>query len=325
MFSRIAAVLLASLAVVRAETLVVKNEADLAAAAERAAAITDTQPLVIRFESGTFELHDSFRILRSEVELKGGKETRLVLADGVNKPVIVVGNQDEIPLEEARIRGVRIADLEIDGNRDAQTSEVGNDHPWIRNNGIDVRMTSDLVIENVRSNRNRSGGVVISWKSRNVTVRNSRFAENFFDGVAYYDSTGVRTIDCVMRANDGAGISLDNEFASSEFIGCELVDNGDVGIFMRASEHIRFKRCAITGSGNWGAFLANDEIDRGVHDIDFERCTFTRNDGGLRMASVNEAQSSDIRVIHCKFEDNGANGRENIDSAGVAVTVKDSD
>lgn len=305
-----------------AATVRVETDDDLRAAAVLAADASIDEPLRIELAGREFPLEDTFRILRSNVHLNGRAGTRLVLADGIEKPVIAVGTQVEAPQENQRIRRVRISNLEIDGNKDHQSSETERAQPWIRNNGIDVRMTSDLTVEGVSANRNRSGGLVISWKSRDVTVRDSSFIDNFFDGVAYYDSRDVRTIDCTMAGNDSAGISLDNGFTDSEFVRCRLTNNGDVGIFARFSSRLRFDRCAIVNSGDWGAFLAHDDAGKGVHDIRFLKCLFEQNDGGIRMASPTGQQSSGVQVLDCTFRENGA--RPSVDTAGSLVRVEPS-
>lgn len=275
--------------------------------------------LTIRLAAGEYMVRESLRILRSNVALIGEPGAKLRLAGGVNQPVIAIGSQREIPTEAERIRRVLIRGIEINGNRRAQTSEIGRERPWIRNNGIDVRMASRVAIEEVRITGCRSGGLVISWGCADVRVKDSTFTDSFFDGVAYYDSRKIATVRCVMAGNRGAGVSADNRFAASRFVDCRIVDNGDVGIFLRASRDILFERCEIARSGNWAAFLAHDETGDGTHGVWFVRCHFADNRGGVRMASVNEAQSSRTEISRCAFRGNAADGRANVDSAGSAV------
>lgn len=304
--------------------LVVSDAASLRGAAAAAAGevLADAPEIEIRIEAGTYVLEDSFRILRSGVFLNADRGAIFRLADRIDKPVVAIGSQDEVPPESARVRRIRISGLTVDGNMEAQTAEVGDERPWIRNNGIDVRRTSELLIENVHVRANRSGGLVVSWGSDRVRVKNSLFSGNYFDGVAYYDSDRIETLGCRMEGNHSAGISLDNHFANSRFVDCEIRNNGDVGIFIRASENIVFDRCVIESSGDWGAFLAHDESDRGVHGVRFVNCKFIGNRGGLRMASVNELQSSGTEVIDCRFSGNHRDGRANIDSAGSKVRAE---
>lgn len=278
--------------------------------------------LVVRVEAGDYVLTKSLRIRRSNVALIGEPGARLRLGAGVNQPVIAIGSQREIPTEAERIERVMIRGLTIDGNRHAQGSELGREQPWIRNNGIDVRMASRVAIENVRVTGCRSGGLVISWKCADVRVRESVFTDSFFDGVAYYDSRRIETRRCVMAGNRGAGVSADNHFSASRFVDCRIADNGDVGIFLRASRNILFERCEIARSGSWAAFLAHDESGNGTHGVRFRRCRFVGNHGGVRMASINDAQSSRTEVSRCAFRRNAADGRANLDSAGSIVRAR---
>ena len=303
------------------QILEVRNAAELAEA-KRLLAASDAEPLTVRIAAGEYVLDDTLRVLRSRVVIEGEKDALLRLADGVNKPVVSVGSQREVPDEAERVEKIRIRNLKIDGNKLKQSSELDPDRPWIRNNGIDVRMASDLEIENVFVSGCRSGGLVISWKTRDVSVKDSTFTGSHFDGVAYYDCVRVETVRCAMKLNDAAGVSADNHFDKSRFVDCEIVGNGDVGIFLRASREILFEKCLIERSKSWGAFLAHDDSGNGVHAVAIRECRFIENNGGVRMASVNEKQSSGNEVIGCVFEGNNANGRGNIDTAGSPVRAE---
>jgi nitrous oxidase accessory protein NosD len=309
----------------RAERVLrVENSGDLAVAAGVLAtpAPRGAERLVVRMAPGNYVLKQTLRILRSNVALLGGPGVRFHLADGADQPAIAVGSQSETPTESERIERIRLSGFEVDGNRREQTCELSRRRPWIRNNGIDVRMAKDLRIEKVRVAGCRSGGLVISWKCSKVRVKDSEFADNFFDGVAYYDSERIETAGCAMRRNGGAGVSADNHFAKSKFVDCEIADNRDVGVFMRASRRIVFDRCEIARCRSWGVFLAHNDSGAGVHDVGFRRCRFLANNGGIRMASVNDWQSSGTEIVDCLFQGNTASGRANIDTAGSAVRVK---
>lgn len=305
------------------QILEVRNEQELAAAGKLLAEGDAKAPLMVRIAPGDYILEDSLRILRSNVQLTGDKGARLRLGRAVDKPVIVVGSQAEVPHETERIERIRISGIEIDGNREQQTSELQGDKPWIRNNGIDIRMVSHLDIEGVHVTACRSGGLVISWKTSDVSVKDSTFSGSHFDGVAYYDCERVETLRCAMKLNDAAGVSADNHFEKSRFVDCEITGNGDVGLFLRASRDILFDRCLIEDSKNWAAFLAHDDSGRGVHDIAFRECRIFANNGGIRMASLNETQSSGTEVTACEFARNNHTGRANIDTAGSPVRAED--
>ena len=57
----------------------------------------------------------------------------------------------------------------------------------------------------------------------------------------------------------------------------------------------------------------------GVHEAKFEACQFEENQGGVFMASVDEAQSSGTRVLNSTFVGNEGSGRGNIVTSGSAI------
>jgi len=278
---------------------------------------------IVRLHSGRYEITKTLRIARSNVSLFGEKGVVLHLADNANIPVIAIGSQTEYPLENERIHNIQISGIEIDGNKENQQSELVADKPWIRNNGIDIRMASEVLISRVSVSNNRSGGLVISWKAKDIQVNDSFFERNYFDGIAYYDSTRVYTTNCVMRNNVFAGISLDNAFAQSAFIGCRLIDNGAVGVFARNSRSLRFDDCTISGSGDWGVFLGHDEKEQGVSDILISNSLVVNNRGGINVASINEKQSKNIRVVKSRIHENSRDHRENVFTSGAPLWVCD--
>jgi hypothetical protein len=289
---------------------VVGNAADLAA-----------DPVTIKVQTGRYLLKDSFRIARSKVSIIGEPGAVFELLGNTNEPVIAIGTQAEIARPADVIADIAIMGLEIDGNKDRQSSEYSARKPWIRNNGIDARAVTRLKVTNVTANNNRSGGLVISWGCSEVRVTGSTFAKNFFDGIAFYDSKDVDVIDCVMTKNLGAGISLDNEFVDSRFTRCVIEANEDVGIFARSSSRLEFKDCTIKQSGNWGIFLSHDQHDRGVVDIVITGGQIVGNRGGLWMASVTEKQSRGTRVERAVFSANEKAGRPDIHTSGSAVAA----
>lgn len=284
---------------------------------------SDAGSVVVTIRSGSYKLKDSFHINRSDVSLVGEGEVALKLKRGVLTPVIAIGSQSSYPSEDERISNIVLSDLHIDGNREKQKSEYQRDLPWIRNNGVDVRVVSNLKVERVTSNNNRSGGLVISWRCRDVMVRDCVFENNYFDGVAYYDSERVQTVDCQMRDNLGAGVSLDNAFVDSVFVRCLLENNRDVGVFARHSERLVFFECEVRGSGNWAFFLAHDDNGKGVFDIEIASCTIKENRGGLRMGSETEQQSARTVLAYTEFANNQFDNREDLSTAGSHVVVQE--
>lgn len=303
--------------------VVVATAADLAALQPLLVSPASRDPLVVRIKAGDYVLKDSLRITRSDVRIEAEKGAKFILADGINEPVVAVGTQVETPDQAQIISNIAISGLEIDGNRTQQSSEFSTVRPWIRNNGIDVRLVKNLSLSNVSVNNNRSGGLVISWYCSDVRVSSSTFERNYFDGLAFYASTGVEVRQCTMRNNQGAGISLDNDFVHSRFVDCILENNADVGVFARASAHLKFENCTVRGSGNWGYFLAHDAHDRGVENVSITGGQITGNAGGVWVASPHEKQSRGTRVVGTTFAGNDRTGRVNLQTSGSGVEVND--
>ncbi|MDQ8181920.1 right-handed parallel beta-helix repeat-containing protein [Pelagicoccus sp. SDUM812005] len=276
-------------------------------------------PLLVKIAAGEYRLKRSLHVNRSNVTIQGEAGARLKLAKKAQAPVIAVGSQSEYPLDAERIENVSIYDLEIDGNREFQESEYNQERPWIRNNGIDARTVTGLRVERVVCGNNRSGGLVISWRCRDVVAKDCVFKNNYFDGVAYYDSVGVFTVDCLLSENLGAGVSIDNAVSNALFANCRIEGNRDVGVFARHSEGLMFYKSVVKDSGNWAFFLSHDERQKGVFDVEIASCEIVGNHGGVRMGSVNTIQSAGNRVTLSVFSENGSLGRPDLSTAGAPL------
>lgn len=273
----------------------------------------------LSLKSKTYVLNDTLRIATSNVAVIGEPGTKLVLDNNVNKPVVAIGSQDENP--SSVTNNVTFADIEIDGNKNNQTSETQADKSWIRNNGIDVRSVTNLTINNVISNNNRSGGLVISNDCSDIHIMNSSFRNNYYDGIAYYDSQRIYTQNSSMIDNNGAGISLDLGITDSIFSNCIVDGSGDVGIFIRFASELRFDHCVIKNSASWAAFMGHNEEqdDAGVHDSVFSGCHILNNVGGIMMSSETQEQSSYNSIVGCVFRGNEQSGRRYYQTEGSTL------
>ena len=104
------------------------------------------------------------------VTLKGvGPRTLFRLADHVNLPVIVVGSSDPVP--STTLSGVTVRDIAIDGNAANQDSEcLQPDCPAgsLRANGLTIRASQEVLIDNVSIQNARSGGLVAELDERSL-------------------------------------------------------------------------------------------------------------------------------------------------------------
>ncbi len=80
-------------------------------------------PVTLKVLAGTYLLKDSFRIARSNVWLIGEPGAKFVLANNVNEPVIAIGGQKTFSGPGDAITNIVVTGLEIDGNKEHQSSE----------------------------------------------------------------------------------------------------------------------------------------------------------------------------------------------------------
>ena len=201
---------------------------------------------------------------------------------------------------------------------DNQDRETDPAREWIRNNGIDVRMVNNLRITDVDIHDARSGGVVVSWECYQIFITDSYFYNNFFDGIALYDSENINVINFMCFGNGSAGISLDNQLSDVLFDTGIIESNGDVGIFARNSEDISFHDLMIADNQNSGCFLSHVSIGTGtgVTRLYFDGCSFLDNVGyGLWLASP-ASESPNNAVTGCLFSGNTA-GAINLDAGAL--------
>jgi hypothetical protein len=248
-------------------------------------------------KAGIYKINSGIHINRSNVSIIGEQGVIIKLKNGVNQPVILIGTDIATPTNANLIENISISNLEINGNQLAQTSEIDPARPHIRNNGIDIRRVNNLWIDNVDIHNARSGGIVASWKSSNIFISKIKTHDNYFDGIALYDSTNIIVSNFISNNNDhGAGISLDNKLKNITFSNGIIQGNSDVGIFVRDSNNILFSSIVIDNNGNHGVFMShndNDPATTGVNNILFTGCSFTNNAGsGLQLKSLSSNKNA---------------------------------
>ncbi len=267
----------------------------------------------VMLAAGLHELAAGIHINRSHVKIVGEPGTIVRLKDHVNQPVFLVGTDVQTPdINNDLISDITISNLEIDGNQANQDSETDPNRSWIRNNGIDIRMIDGLRVTDVNVHDNRSGGIVASWKCNNISMSNIQCHDNYFDGIALYDSENIMISDFSANNNDhGAGISLDNALKDVVFCNGIIRDNYDVGIFARYSTNIIFRNMLVSGNGNHGAYLShnfdggNYATDRGVTNFLFTGCSFQGNAGyGIFISDDEPTYDHDNAVTSSLFNDN---------------------
>jgi hypothetical protein len=267
--------------------------------------------------AGTIEVRQPIVLQRDHQTLRGaGDATVLRLADGVNCPVIILGEPVNNP--RAIVKDLRVSDLFIDGNRSHQQRELWRlqgEGSEIRNNGITVQSVSDSTVEHVTCARCRSGGLVTTLGVRRLTVRDLTAFDNEFDGLACYRTEDCLFTELYLHDNPGAGISLDLAFNHNVISNAVLAAN-DLGIFMRESCDNQFHNISISNSRHYGVFMAHAEqpTEGGWQPVPQTECAhnaFTNliashcGDAAFR---VNDTTCTNNVIVQPQFQDNVQGG-----------------
>jgi hypothetical protein len=264
-------------------------------------------------EAGTFNCREQIVIDRDNVELRGaGAATVLRLVDNVNTPVLIIGQA--IPVPTITRRNITVSDLVIDGNRVAQSFEClgGECSPSnpLRNNGITLRHVTDVRIERVAVFGARSGGLVSELTCRRLTVTNFSASDNFFDGLAGYETENSVFSKLYLHDNLAAGFSFDIAFNNNLISDTVIANNHKVGIFMRDAKDNVFHGLQIRNSGEHGVFLAQVELDAGKPAAGN---TFI----GL---TVSNSQGAGIRINDLSCVNNAIVGSQFIGNSGGCIS-----
>ena len=267
--------------------------------------------------AGTYLVRAPINLRMDGQSLRGaGEATELVLADGANCPVIILGS---LTADAANpTKKVHLADVSINGNRKNQSKEVWRIQPdgaGVYNNGVDVWGTDDATVENVVCSHCRSGGMVTMARTRRLTVKGYTAFDNQFDGLACYLTEESHFSHLNLHDNLAAAISLDLNF-NHNVIQDAVLTGDDLGIFMRQSRDNVFQDVTIKQSHHHGVFMAQTvaQTAAGWRPCPGSECTgntFSKllitNCGGKAFL-VNDAGCGHNTICDGKFVDNTQGG-----------------
>jgi hypothetical protein len=263
-----------------------------------------------------FELREPIVMDRDNVELRGsGKTTVVRLADKANCPVLIVGRINT-PIDRI-VSGVSLRNLTLDGNRSEQSQKV-EDECWggicdnggvsvIRNNCLTIRGSHKVTVENIVTRGARSGGVVLEKHCREVRLENLESCENYYDGLACYETEDSSFHRLNLHSNLSAGISLDLDFNNNVFTKVQLLGNGSQGIFMRDSNGNHFKDLEITKNGAQGVFIAqadDDPTTKCTNNVFSDMVNMHNQSDGVR---INDRSCTENMVRNSRFQGNKKN------------------
>jgi hypothetical protein len=238
--------------------------------------------------TGTYTCFSPIIMDRDHLRLRGEGSVLLRLGDNVNTPLLIMGQIQTPPVP---VREVQVSNLLIDGNRLKQENECwagkcdSGGTSNIRNNGITVRGVIDGKIDHVAIRSPRSGGVVTEKGCVHLLIDDLSVTDSAFDGFAGYETTGSILSNMTFSHNQSAGISIDLRFSGNTIRDTHILQNSDVGIFMRESNGNLFDHLTIEDSGNHGIFLAYDNnISTCANGNEFKDLTILRSKGaGFRL------------------------------------------
>jgi nitrous oxidase accessory protein NosD len=210
---------------------------------------------------GKYLVHAPIILRKDGQTLRGaGEATVLVLADGANCPVVILGSLTADAKNPTK--GVHLSGLFIDGNRKNQPKEVWrilSDGAGVYNNGVDIWGTDNAEVDNVVCSHCRSGGMVTMAQTRRLTVRDYTAFDNQFDGLACYLTEESHFSHLNLHDNLAAAISLDLNF-NHNVIQDAVLTGDDLGIFMRQSRDNVFEGVTIKQSHHHGVFMAETAV-----------------------------------------------------------------
>ncbi len=232
---------------------------------------------------------------------EGPSRIKIRLAATSLSPLLIVGSAKpgrHIGEVSHRVRNITVANLELDGNRMEQIEKSSQDfyqesngltyetasflsrqrqaECWggkgcdlaheprsvIRNNGITIRGAENILLQNIVSKNNLSGGLVTEKHCENLKVVGFESFNNLFDGFAGYETKLSHFIGLYLHHNFASGVSIDLDFSFNQFTNSDFSHNRDNGVFARESTQNHFENIKIHDVCNNGVFLADSAQGR---------------------------------------------------------------
>jgi parallel beta-helix repeat protein len=208
---------------------------------------------VICLGAGEFRLSRMLVIGRDGVTLRGrGSSTVLRLADGVQSPVVVIGDYEheapERPTSDVTVEGLRI----VGGGRDGH--EAHADYAYLTNSAVVVRGGRKVVLRDLEVSGCRSACLLTEHDTRDVSMVGNRIEGSVWDGISLNRTARARITGNVVRGNAASGITAEHlEHAVLE--GNVLEANKTHGIYLADSYRNRFAGNRFVRNVLSGVFL----------------------------------------------------------------------
>jgi parallel beta-helix repeat protein len=218
------------------------------------------KPARICLAPGEFRLRRFLSIRRDDVTVRGeGPSTVLRLDDGVESPVVVIGDYEHEtprrPISNVTIERLRI----VGGGRDG--SELHPEHRYLTNSAIVVRGGRDIAIRDLDVTACRSACILTERDTRGVSIARNHVADSVWDGISLNRTTRADIADNVIRDNTAAGITVEH-LEDSLVERNVIAGNKTHGIYLADSRRNRFADNRFVDNVLSGIFLTCAVRDR---------------------------------------------------------------
>lgn len=203
-------------------------------------------------QSGHYELAGLLAIRRDGITLRGtGTDTVLQLRDGVQQPLLVIGDYaNEVP--SAPIRNVVVENLHLIGNHAAH--EFMPEHPYLSNSAVVVRGGHDVDLRQLVVERCRSACLLSERDTQGLAITDSDVSGATWDGVSFNRSSHVTMSGNHVHDNAAAGITTEH-LEDSDIRDNVFEHNGSQGLYLSDSRGNRFVGNHFVGNTRAGVFL----------------------------------------------------------------------
>ena len=216
-------------------------------------------------------------IVVEDVALDGNNHT----IDGVDGPGTAGVVVDAVPLSNVIVRNLTTTDWGRGVQLIEGESTVRNVTAASNRDGFETR-TMDTTFTEVTARNNSVAGIRGADAASDLTVRDSRVANNGVDGLVFQRTGSVRLRGTVVEGNDDDGVDA-FEIAPSAFDDTVVRDNGDVGI-LAISDDLSIDETTVSGNGNEG-IVVRDSSTPSLRENEVR----DNGAGGISMLNVTDA------------------------------------
>ncbi|WP_115720036.1 right-handed parallel beta-helix repeat-containing protein [Gallaecimonas mangrovi] len=212
----------------------------------------DNSTQTICLAEGDFMLKHLLSIERSNVILKGkGDKTHLQLQDGVEEPVLVIGEY-KVAQPRHAVSNITVENLRITGNKSQH--EFMPSIPYLSNSGVVVRKGEHIALKDLTVATCRSACLLTEQHTKDVLIENSHISGAHWDGVSFNSTAQVTMRNNVVENNVAAAITAEN-VEDSKITGNQLSNNGSHGVYLSNSYRNLFANNNVRNNKLSGVFL----------------------------------------------------------------------